>query len=63
MVIIAFSAVHILPLAQEIATLRKEAQAFKRVRTALRSPDDEDGAAKLVFDKVCCCIEYARHDF
>ncbi|KZT71220.1 hypothetical protein DAEQUDRAFT_688223 [Daedalea quercina L-15889] len=41
--------------AQEIATLRKEAQAFKVVRTALRMPEiDGQGpnAAKLVFEKV-----------
>lgn len=39
--------------AQEIATLRKEAQAFKSVRTALRTPsDDKISAAKLVFEKV-----------
>lgn len=40
-------------LAQEIATLRKEAQAFKKVRTALRSPNTENNdAAKMVFEKV-----------
>lgn len=39
--------------AQEIATLRKEAQAFKKVRTALRSPNTENNdAAKMVFEKV-----------
>ncbi|KAF9653547.1 hypothetical protein BDM02DRAFT_3107460 [Thelephora ganbajun] len=38
--------------AQEIATLRKEAQAFRRVRTALRSPNDNEEAAKLAFEKV-----------
>lgn len=39
-------------VAQEIATLRKEAQAFQRVRTALRSLNDGEGAAKLAFEKV-----------
>ncbi|CDO73925.1 hypothetical protein BN946_scf185016.g82 [Trametes cinnabarina] len=42
--------------AKEIAALRKEAQAFKAVRAALRSaPADEassSGAAKMVFNKV-----------
>jgi hypothetical protein len=40
--------------AQEIATLRKEAQAFKVVRDALRSPlvDCNRDAAKVVFQKV-----------
>ncbi|KAG6908635.1 hypothetical protein DXG01_003813 [Tephrocybe rancida] len=40
--------------AQEIATLRKEAQAFNSVRTALRSTDPEINrdAAKLAFQKV-----------
>ncbi|KAH9838037.1 uncharacterized protein C8Q71DRAFT_574651 [Rhodofomes roseus] len=40
--------------AQEIATLRKEAQAFKAVRAALRTPDVGKGpsAAKMVFEKV-----------
>jgi 3'-phosphoadenosine 5'-phosphosulfate (PAPS) 3'-phosphatase len=40
--------------AQEIATLRKEAKAFKVVRDALRSPstDGDRDAAKLVFQKV-----------
>ena len=37
--------------AQEIATLRKEAQAFKSVRAALRSATDTD-AARLIFQKV-----------
>ena len=41
------------PIAQEIATLRKEAQAFKRVRTALRSPNSDEEAARLAFEKVC----------
>ena len=40
-------------IAQEIAALRKEAQAFKRVRTALRSPTNDEEAAKLAFEKVC----------
>lgn len=38
--------------AEEIATLRKEAQAFKRVRTALRLPNNDEEAAKLAFEKV-----------
>ncbi|KAH9923897.1 uncharacterized protein B0H18DRAFT_451862 [Fomitopsis serialis] len=41
--------------AQEIATLRKEAQAFKAVRTALRMPEVEGqgpSAAKMAFEKV-----------
>ncbi|TFK34634.1 hypothetical protein BDQ12DRAFT_689301 [Crucibulum laeve] len=39
--------------AQEIATLRKEAQAFKAVRQALRTPGAGGAdAAKLVFQKV-----------
>lgn len=33
--------------------MRKEAQAFKRVRTALRSPSNDEEAAKLAFEKVC----------
>jgi len=40
---------------QEIATLRKEAQAFKAVRTALRMPEVEgqgSSAAKMAFEKV-----------
>ena len=43
-------------IAQEIATLRKEALAFKAVRAALRAPDDpsSSNAAKLVFEKVRC---------
>ncbi|KAJ3559542.1 hypothetical protein NM688_g281 [Phlebia brevispora] len=43
---------HALITAQEIAALRKEAIAFKAVRTALRSPSDGDSAAKAAFDKV-----------
>ena len=39
-------------IAQEIATLRKEAQAFKAVRTALRSNTQSTVAAKIVFQKV-----------
>ncbi|KAF8960670.1 hypothetical protein BDZ97DRAFT_1833068 [Flammula alnicola] len=38
--------------AQEIETLRKEAQAFKTVRNALRSSTDNLDAAKLAFQKV-----------
>ena len=38
--------------AQEIATLRKEAQAFKAVRAALRSPATTGDAARMVFQKV-----------
>ena len=38
--------------AQEIATLRKEAQAFQAVRTALRSSTQNTDAAKVVFEKV-----------
>jgi ubiquitin-like 1-activating enzyme E1 B len=38
--------------AQEIENLRKEAQAFKSVRTALRSPNTSAFAAKKVFQKV-----------
>lgn len=42
--------------AAEIATLRKEAQAFKSVRAALRSPSADawssSSAAKQAFDKV-----------
>ena len=39
-------------LAQEIETLRKEAQAFKYVRAALRSPGRTEDAAKRAFQKV-----------
>ncbi|TRM57404.1 hypothetical protein BD626DRAFT_213035 [Schizophyllum amplum] len=38
--------------AQEIATLRKEAQAFAAVRKALRDPASKVSAAKMAFDKV-----------
>ncbi|KIJ64071.1 hypothetical protein HYDPIDRAFT_91418 [Hydnomerulius pinastri MD-312] len=38
--------------AQEIATLRKEALAYKAVRSALRSSETTDDAAKTVFQKV-----------
>lgn len=38
--------------AQEIATLRREAQAFRTVREALRNPNDMGDAAQLVFQKV-----------
>ena len=47
-----------LSIANEIAALRKEAQAFKAVRAALRSAPEGDAsssgpsAAKLVFNKV-----------
>ena len=44
--------------AQEIATLRREAQAFRRVRIALRSPNNNEEPAKLAFEKVCCCAEF-----
>ncbi|PPQ69264.1 hypothetical protein CVT24_000070 [Panaeolus cyanescens] len=37
---------------QEIATLRKEAQAFKAVRDALRSKEGAADAAKMAFQKV-----------
>ncbi|KZP05062.1 hypothetical protein FIBSPDRAFT_967619 [Athelia psychrophila] len=37
---------------QEIATLRKEAQAFKAVRTALRTSAATGDAARMVFQKV-----------
>lgn len=41
-------------LGQEIEALRKEAQAFKAVRLALRtpSPNGSSDVAKTVFDKV-----------
>jgi hypothetical protein len=39
-------------LAQEIENLRREAQAFKSVRAALRSKDSSSNAAKMVFQKV-----------
>lgn len=32
--------------------MRKEADAFKAVRAALRSPSDDGNAAKIAFDKV-----------
>ncbi|KAF8437709.1 hypothetical protein L210DRAFT_3613153 [Boletus edulis BED1] len=38
--------------AQEIAALRKEALAYKAVRTVLRSQQTTDDAAKTVFEKV-----------
>lgn len=43
-----------IPIAQEIATLRKEALAFKAVRAALRTPheDGSSSAARIVFQKV-----------
>lgn len=45
---------------EEINTLRREAQAFRAVREALRSSassSDKTGAAKMVFQKawVSCC--------
>jgi ubiquitin-like 1-activating enzyme E1 B len=40
-------------IAQEIATLRKEALAYKAVRDSLRSAETTDDAAKTVFHKVC----------
>jgi hypothetical protein len=39
-------------LAQEIANLRREAQAFKSVRAALRSKETSSSAAKMAFQKV-----------
>ena len=60
---IGFSVIHSHPIAQEIATLRKEAQAFRRVRTALRSPDDQEEAAKLAFEKVYRFAEFGYHHF
>lgn len=41
-----------LTIASEIAGLREEARAFKLVREALLAPSSQ-GAAELVFDKVC----------
>ena len=39
--------------AQEIATLRKEAQAFKQVRQGLRIPNaNGENVVKMVFQKV-----------
>ncbi|TFK97644.1 hypothetical protein BDV98DRAFT_607348 [Pterulicium gracile] len=39
--------------AQEIANLRKEAQAFRTVRAALRSPNEQgSNAARMVFQKI-----------
>ncbi|KAF5364953.1 hypothetical protein D9758_008117 [Tetrapyrgos nigripes] len=38
--------------AQEIAALRKEAQAFSAVRQALRSSSSKDSTAKMAFQKV-----------
>jgi len=51
--VIVFSVINDHLLAQEIANLRKETQAFRRVRTALRSSGDGEEAAKLAFEKVC----------
>lgn len=39
-------------LANEIATLRKEAQDWKRMREALRSSDGKAVAGRTVFEKV-----------
>ena len=58
---IAFSVTQDRLIAQEIATLRKEAQAFRRVRTALRSPNDNEEAVKLTFEKVCRCSGFGQH--
>jgi len=55
MVFILFPVIDIHLIAQEIDTLRKEAQAFRRVRTALRSQNDDEEAARLVFEKVRRC--------
>jgi len=44
-----------LNLAQEIATLKKEAQAFKNVRQALRSATASGSASRMVFEKVSWC--------
>lgn len=43
------------PPANEIAALRKEAQSFKLVREALRSPELSAQAAKMAFEKVKVC--------
>ncbi len=42
--------------AQEIATLREQAQAFQAVRKALRTPSEANAASRLVFEKVCCFL-------
>ena len=59
MVVTLFSVIDVHLIAQEIATLRKEAQAFRRVRTALRSQNDNEEAARLAFEKVRCCAEHS----
>jgi len=46
-------------LAREIATLRKEAQAFKTVRNALRSAGNSDKASRVVFEKVIAFLDGA----
>ena len=46
----------VIQLAQEIAALRKEAEAFKKVRDALRSPSASKKAPRMVFDKVAIDI-------
>lgn len=38
-------------IATEIATLRKEAQAFRRVRAALRTHAPDQAAGRIVFEK------------
>ena len=58
MIVTLFSVINIHLIAQEIATLRKETQAFRRVRTALRSQNDNEEAARLAFEKVCSCVEH-----
>ena len=60
---IEFSVIHNRLIAQEIATLRKEAQAFRRVRTTLRSPDNHEEAAKLAFEKVRHCAGFDLYHF
>ena len=51
-----FTLVPCLLLAQEIENLRREAQAFKSVRAALRSKDTSSSAAKMAFQKVQCLL-------
>ncbi|KAF9020239.1 hypothetical protein BDZ89DRAFT_1020326 [Hymenopellis radicata] len=38
--------------AQEIATLREQAQAFQAVRKALRTPSEANAASRMVFEKI-----------
>jgi len=59
MAITLFFVIDVHLIAQEIATLRKEAQAFRRVRTALRSQNDNEEAARLAFEKVRRCAEHS----